>query len=71
MLKRILFQPVYQLNENAKILMMPQNQLRQLAQEPYEYSESPRADEDEWDQLVKFAMRKVIILTRLLIKFNY
>lgn len=62
---------MYQLNENAKILMMPQNQLRQLAQEPYEYSESPRADEDEWDQLVKFAMRKVIILTRLLIKFNY
>lgn len=62
---------MYQLNENAKILMMPHNQLRQLAQEPYEYSESPRADEDEWDQLVKFAMRKVIILTRLLIKFNY
>lgn len=38
---------------------MPETQLRQLTREPYEYSESPRADEPEWDQLVKFGMRKV------------
>lgn len=54
-----MFQPAYQLTENARVLRMPEIQLRQLAREPYEYSESPRADEPEWDQLVKFAMRKV------------
>lgn len=53
------FQPAYFLSENAKILRMPETQLRQLAREPYEYSESPRADEPEWDQLLKFAKRKV------------
>nr|CAI5866638.1 unnamed protein product [Callosobruchus analis] len=51
--------PQYQLSENARIKRMPENQLRQLVQEPYEFSESPRADESEWDQLIKFAKRKV------------
>lgn len=41
---------------------MPETQLRQLAHEPFEYSQTPRADEDEWDQLVKFAMRKVSVV---------
>ncbi|KAK5644809.1 hypothetical protein RI129_006109 [Pyrocoelia pectoralis] len=49
----------YQLTENARILRMPETQLRQLAREHYEYSELPRGDEPEWDQLVKFAMRRV------------
>ncbi|KAJ8928848.1 hypothetical protein NQ314_018533 [Rhamnusium bicolor] len=53
------FQPSYHLSDNARIFRLPESQLRQAAQEPYEYSESPRADEPEWDQLVKFAMRKV------------
>lgn len=52
-------QPGYELTENARILRMPEAQLRQLVQEPYEYSTTPRADEPEWDQLVKFALRKV------------
>ncbi|CAH0555732.1 unnamed protein product [Brassicogethes aeneus] len=51
--------PFYHLTENAKILRMPVNQLREIAQEPYEFSQSPRSDEPEWDQLVKFALRKV------------
>lgn len=38
---------------------MPEVQLRQLSREPYEFSQEPRADEPEWDQLVKFALRKV------------
>lgn len=33
--------------------------MRSLEQEPFEYSTEPRADESEWDQLVKFALRKV------------
>jgi hypothetical protein len=38
---------------------MPERQLRQLVHEPYEYSSAPRSEESEWDQLVKFGMRKV------------
>lgn len=53
-------QGVYQLTNNARIIQMPQTQLRQLADEPFEYSETPRSNEPEWDQLVKFAMRKVL-----------
>lgn len=41
---------------------MPVEQLRSIAQEPYEYSSEPRADDSEWDHLVKFAMRKVSII---------
>ncbi|XP_028132593.2 uncharacterized protein LOC114328049 [Diabrotica virgifera virgifera] len=51
--------PEYYLSENARIRRMPETQLRQLSQEPYEYSESPRADEPEWDQLLKFGKRKL------------
>lgn len=40
---------------------MPETQLRQIAREPYEYSEIPRSNEPEWDQLVKFALRKVSV----------
>ncbi|KAF5296742.1 hypothetical protein FQR65_LT10178 [Abscondita terminalis] len=52
-------QPVYHLTENARILRMPETQLRQLSSERFEYSDVPRADEPEWDQLVKFTMRRV------------
>ncbi|KAJ8910870.1 hypothetical protein NQ315_000500 [Exocentrus adspersus] len=51
--------PSYHLSDNARIFRMPQNQLRHLEQETYEYSDAPRADEPEWDQLVKFASRKI------------
>ncbi|KAF5290237.1 hypothetical protein FQA39_LY14791 [Lamprigera yunnana] len=52
-------EPVYHLTENARILRLPETQLRQLASERFEYSESPRSGEPEWDQLVKFVMRRV------------
>ncbi|XP_022918506.1 uncharacterized protein [Onthophagus taurus] len=52
-------QPFYQLTENARLVRMPETQLRSLAQEPYQFTQAPRADEPEWDQLVKFVMRKV------------
>ncbi|CAG2054016.1 unnamed protein product [Timema podura] len=49
----------YTLTENARVVRMPETQLRQLHQEPYEFSTSSRADEPEWDQFVKFMLRKV------------
>lgn len=49
----------YSLTENARITRVPEQQYRSLEQEPYEYSTEPRADEAEWDQLVKFGLRKV------------
>ncbi|KAJ8952313.1 hypothetical protein NQ318_017206 [Aromia moschata] len=51
--------PSYHLSDNARIFRLPESHLRHLAQEPYEYAESARADEPEWDQLVKFGMRKI------------
>ncbi|XP_018564527.1 uncharacterized protein LOC108905936 [Anoplophora glabripennis] len=51
--------PSYHLSENARIFRLPESQLRHLAQESFEYSEAPRADEPEWDQLVKFASRRI------------
>ena len=38
---------------------MPEEQLRRLTQESYEYSSAPRSDETEWEQFVKFLLRKV------------
>jgi hypothetical protein len=49
----------YILTDNAKMTRMPAAQLRQLRQEPFEFSSIPRAEETEWDQFVKFLMRKV------------
>ncbi|XP_063237146.1 uncharacterized protein LOC134539257 [Bacillus rossius redtenbacheri] len=49
----------YALTENARVVRMPDAQLRRLVAEPYEFSTEPRADEPEWDQFVKFLLRKV------------
>ena len=49
----------YILTDNAKVIRMPAAQMRQLRQEPFEFSSTPRAEEPEWDQFVKFLMRKV------------
>lgn len=50
---------VYALNDNTRIVKMPSVQLRALAKEPYEFSGETRAEEPEWDQFVKYVMRKV------------
>lgn len=47
------------MTENARIIRLPEYQLRSLEHEPFEYSSESRATDSEWDQLVKFAMRKV------------
>lgn len=49
----------YVLTDNARVVRMPVAQLRQLGQEPFEFSSTPRAEEPEWDQFVKFLLRKV------------
>ncbi|XP_046667792.1 uncharacterized protein LOC124359247 [Homalodisca vitripennis] len=49
----------YQLSEHTRVVRMPGTQLRALQRESFEYSTEPRADDSEWDQFVKFIMRKV------------
>ncbi|XP_050304581.1 uncharacterized protein LOC126742088 [Anthonomus grandis grandis] len=52
-------QPSYTLTERARVLRLPEQHLRSLGQENYEYSSAPRSEDSEWDSLVKFGMRKV------------
>lgn len=47
------------MSENVRISRVPEQQYRSLEQEPYEFSTEPRDEEPEWDQLVKFGMRKM------------
>lgn len=49
----------FSLTQHARITRVAEHQFRSLENEPYEYSSEPRAEESEWDQLVKFALRKV------------
>lgn len=49
----------YTFTENAKLIRMPEEHVRRVYQEPYEFSSAARSEESEWDQFVKFLMRKV------------
>lgn len=49
----------YMLNDDTKVIRMPEEHVRSVFQEPYEFSSAPRAEEPEWDQFVKFVSRKV------------
>ncbi|KAL0277523.1 UNVERIFIED_CONTAM: hypothetical protein PYX00_004774 [Menopon gallinae] len=49
----------YYVTENVRVVRMPAEQLRRLVSEPYEFSTQPRAEETEWEQFVKFLMRKI------------
>lgn len=49
----------YKLSSHARIIRMPETQLRSLAHEPYEFVSESRAEDSDWDQLVKFVMRRV------------
>ncbi|XP_066581899.1 uncharacterized protein Osi2 [Prorops nasuta] len=51
-------QAEYNLNEHVKVIRMPREVVKEVNRQPYEYSSAPRAEESEWDQLVKFAARK-------------
>ncbi|XP_014212868.1 uncharacterized protein LOC106642566 [Copidosoma floridanum] len=48
----------YDLNDNVKIVRMPSEVVEAVSRQSYEFTTSARSDESEWDQLVKFVMRK-------------
>ncbi|KAL1379628.1 hypothetical protein pipiens_014764 [Culex pipiens pipiens] len=50
---------VYQLTSDARIVRMPETQLRSLDREGFEYSEEPRQLDSEWDALYKFGLRQL------------
>ncbi|XP_075210972.1 DUF1676 domain-containing protein Osi2 [Lycorma delicatula] len=52
-------QEKYVLSDQVSLTRMPKNHLQLLSREPYEFSTESRADEPEWDQFVKFIMRKM------------
>ncbi|XP_037913294.1 uncharacterized protein LOC119652967 [Hermetia illucens] len=49
----------YDLTENARVVRVPQEQVRSLYNEPFEFSSEPRSTDSEWDQLVKYGLRKI------------
>ncbi|XP_076241376.1 DUF1676 domain-containing protein Osi2 [Calliopsis andreniformis] len=51
-------QPHYDLNDYVKVVRMSRDVVKEVNREPYEYSSEARSSDSEWDQLVKFAMRK-------------
>nr|XP_012145796.1 PREDICTED: uncharacterized protein LOC100881832 [Megachile rotundata]XP_012145797.1 PREDICTED: uncharacterized protein LOC100881832 [Megachile rotundata] len=52
-------QPQYNLNEYVKVVRMSRDVVKEVSREPYEYSGEPRSSDSEWDQLMKFALRKL------------
>ncbi|XP_034949936.1 uncharacterized protein Osi2 [Chelonus insularis] len=48
----------YELNENVRVVRMGRDLVQEVDRQPYEYSATPRSDDSEWDQLVKFISRK-------------
>lgn len=40
------------------MVRLPETQQRSLLQEPFEYSEEPRSEDDDWNLLVKYALRR-------------
>jgi hypothetical protein len=48
------------LNENVRLLRMPETQLRSLDYEPYEFVDESRqiSESSEWSELIQFALRK-------------
>ncbi|XP_075144515.1 DUF1676 domain-containing protein Osi2 [Haematobia irritans] len=54
----IFYRESYPMTEFARIVRLPENQQRSLLQEPFEYSEEPRNEDDDWSQLTKYALRR-------------
>ncbi|EGI57658.1 PREDICTED: uncharacterized protein LOC105153538 [Acromyrmex echinatior] len=49
----------YSLNDNVQIKRMSDQVVREVHRQPYEYSNEPRSDETEWDQMINFMKRKL------------
>ncbi|KAL9900110.1 DUF1676 domain-containing protein Osi2 isoform 1-T1 [Glossina fuscipes fuscipes] len=54
----IFYREQYPLTDFARIVRMPETQQRSLLREPFEYSEEPRSGDSDWDQMVKYALRR-------------
>lgn len=50
--------PFHSLSDFARVVRLPETQQRSLLQEPFEYSEEPRSEDDDWNLLVKYALRR-------------
>ncbi|XP_071866313.1 DUF1676 domain-containing protein Osi2 [Bombus fervidus] len=48
----------YDLNDYVKVVRMSRDVVQEVNRRPYEYSGEPRSSDSEWDQLMKFALRK-------------
>lgn len=46
------------MSDFARVIRLPETQQRSLLQEPFEYSQEPRNEDSDWDQLVKYALRR-------------
>lgn len=46
------------MSESVKILKLPESQVRSLENEPYEYVSEPKSTDSDWEELVKFMLRK-------------
>ncbi|KAG7190714.1 hypothetical protein KM043_006791 [Ampulex compressa] len=51
-------QAQYSMSDHVRVVRMSKNVLKEVDRQPYEFSGESRSDESEWDQLVKFALRK-------------
>ncbi|XP_053953210.1 uncharacterized protein LOC128860021 isoform X1 [Anastrepha ludens] len=54
----IFYRDQYALSDFARIIRLPETQQRSLLQEPFEYSQEPLNEDSDWDQLVKYALRR-------------
>ncbi|KAH8310518.1 hypothetical protein KR044_001762 [Drosophila immigrans] len=54
----IFHKDLYRLSDFARVVRLPETQQRSLLQEPFEYSEEPRSEDDDWNLLVKYALRR-------------
>ena len=54
----IFYRNQYQLTDYARVVRLPESQQRSLLQEPFEYTEEPRNEDTDWDQLLKYALRR-------------
>ncbi|XP_076295268.1 DUF1676 domain-containing protein Osi2 [Lasioglossum baleicum] len=48
----------YDLNDYVKVVRMSRDVVQEVNRQPYEYSGEARSSDSEWDQLMKFALRK-------------
>ncbi|KAL5284796.1 hypothetical protein ACFFRR_006857 [Megaselia abdita] len=54
----IFFRDSYQMTDFARVVKVSEGESRSLYQEPFEYSEESRSNDDDWTQLTKYALRR-------------